>query len=360
MLRARAKANLSLRICGKLPSGYHFLQSVVCPLSLADSVRIELHKGSSDIECETRCSPALKRHFDSCSALDPAVAERVHSLSSAKNLAAKAARLMSDELHLPFGARIEVEKAIPLEAGLGGGSADAAAVIVGINELLDLGLPPARLFELGAKVGSDVPALIADSLVLMTGRGEELSAVEGPENWTAGIELLVIKPLQSVSTASAYSMFDCRTSISERNIHEFGPFSESALSMLREQSLRLVTSDSADDEADKQLTLLTREGISGGPILGSRSRALPRFVNDFQSVILGHYAEIRAASEQLTVAGADQVLLAGSGSALIGVFGCDAENVSTEEREANDAAKASVIADALQRGWFVSESRFEP
>ncbi len=142
-VEAYAKVNLTLEVLGLRSDGYHDLRSVVLPVSLADTIEVERADGVSS---------------------DSGIPG---------DLCVKAAEALG------VGARIRVSKRIPAGGGLGGGSADAAAVLVALNSLYGLGHSPARLAEIGAEVGSDVPALVlAHCLrapVLMEGRGERVS-----------------------------------------------------------------------------------------------------------------------------------------------------------------------------------------
>lgn len=149
ILEAHAKINLTLEILGVRPDGYHDLRSVVVPIPLHDDVTLEL--------------------------ADDVVVEMPGDLPQERNLAWKAAQALRRATGSTKGARIVIEKRIPQGAGLGGGSADAAAVLNGLNELWELGLSKARLCEIAAEVGSDVPALTFGGPVLMEGRGERVT-----------------------------------------------------------------------------------------------------------------------------------------------------------------------------------------
>ena len=146
---AHAKINLTLEILGVRPDGYQDLRSVVVPIPLHDDV-----------------------------ARDPADAISVEmpgEIPQERNLAWRAAQALRQATGCARGVRIVLGKRIPQGAGLGGGSADAAAVLNGLNELWGLGLPKARLCGIAAAVGSDVPALTLGGPVLMEGRGERVT-----------------------------------------------------------------------------------------------------------------------------------------------------------------------------------------
>lgn len=147
-LAAHAKINLTLEILGARPDGYHDLRSVVVPVPLHD-----------DVELTTASAISVDMPGD---------------VPPERNLAWKAAQALRRVTGCASGVRIAVKKRIPMGAGLGGGSADAAAVLRGLNELWGLRLPVSRLCEIAAEVGSDVPALVLGGPVLMEGRGERV------------------------------------------------------------------------------------------------------------------------------------------------------------------------------------------
>ena len=151
-LQARAKLNLTLEVLGKRPDGYHETASIMQTLELADTVTVE------------PCDSVIV----TCSAPD---------LDNESNLAWKAADLLRREYGVATGARISIEKHIPESAGLGGGSADAATTMVGLNSLWGLGLSPDQLRALAAELGSDVPFLVDGGTAIALGRGERIRSL---------------------------------------------------------------------------------------------------------------------------------------------------------------------------------------
>ena len=148
-VEANAKVNFTLEVFGKRADGYHALRSVVMPISLSDTLDIEVTEDGS-ITSDTG--------YDD-------------------DLCVKAARVLRSQisdLRSQIGAAIHVTKRIPAGGGLGGGSADAAAVLRTLNELWKVGLSREELAEIGAQVGSDVPALVMGGPVVMEGRGEKV------------------------------------------------------------------------------------------------------------------------------------------------------------------------------------------
>jgi 4-diphosphocytidyl-2-C-methyl-D-erythritol kinase len=177
-LRAPAKVNLRLDVLGKRPDGYHEIRTWICPISLADELHIE-KVSSAQITI-------------SCTHPDLPLGE--------ENLAHRAAALFLKEHALSGGAQIEIIKHIPMAAGLGGGSSDAAAVLKGMNILWDTNVPLDRLMELGAQIGADVPFFIFGKGAVMGGRGEQVIQPLLPlKLW-----VLLINPGLPLSTKQVY------------------------------------------------------------------------------------------------------------------------------------------------------------
>lgn len=173
---AKAKVNLTLDILGKRDDGYHEVEMIMQSIDLADIVTLE---DAENIIVETD--------------LDELADDRT-------NLAYRAAELLRDTYGKGRGAHIRIEKKIPLAAGLAGGSSDAAAVLLGLNELWKLGLDIDKLTALGARLGSDVPFCMIGGTMLAKGRGEVLARVPSLGEYP----LVLVKPPLGVSTAAAY------------------------------------------------------------------------------------------------------------------------------------------------------------
>ena len=172
-IAAYAKVNFTLEVLGVRPDGYHELRSVVVPISLADEVVLEPADEVTleVVGCGGRGATALP------------------DIGVEDNLAMRAARLMRRVSGRKEGVAITLEKRIPVGGGLGGGSADAAAVLNGLNEMWRLGIPKLELAGLGAEIGSDVPALVLGGPVLMEGRGERVTECLVPGAVVPGAEL---------------------------------------------------------------------------------------------------------------------------------------------------------------------------
>jgi 4-diphosphocytidyl-2-C-methyl-D-erythritol kinase len=177
---APAKINLGLEILRKRPDGYHEIATILQALRLTDTVTLTLRP---DPGIDLRVRPA---------GIDLGPPER--------NLAFRAAELVPALKGQPAGLAITLVKRIPVGAGMGGGSADAAAVLLGLGLIRRGGMPLERLEDLGASLGSDVPFFFRGGTQLATGRGERLQPAPP---WT-GRHLVVAHPNRSLSTASIY------------------------------------------------------------------------------------------------------------------------------------------------------------
>ncbi len=188
---APAKINLSLSILGKRPDGFHEIESLMVPLTLADKLLIEPtdFKATSSDEV----TPAPRNIEFTCS--DSTLP------NDDNNLVVRAARRFFETTSLPGGIKIHLEKGIPHGAGLGGGSSDAAATLSGLNTLFGQPLPPETLHALAAEIGSDVPFFLAKSAAVCRGRGEQVEPTHFPHT----LPLLLIKPTFGIPTPWAYS-----------------------------------------------------------------------------------------------------------------------------------------------------------
>ena len=179
-LPAPAKINLFLHVVGRRPDGYHLLQTAFRMLARWDSLAFSPRQDG-----EIRLARPL-----------PGVPEET-------NLCIRAARLLQAESGIRQGATISLEKRLPMGGGLGGGSSDAATVLLALNHLWETGLPRRRLMELGLSLGADVPFFIFGKSAFAEGVGEELQPLSLPEAW-----YLVLEPPVSVPTAEIFSAPD--------------------------------------------------------------------------------------------------------------------------------------------------------
>lgn len=183
VVNAAAKINLFLDILALLPNGYHSLFMVMQSVGLADTVELEQTKGGKiTISCSESALPTDETNI-------------AHKAAAAF---LKAADLEGKGLH------VHIEKRIPLAAGLAGGSADAAAVIAGLNKLFDTGLSEKQLYEIGLSVGSDVPFCLTGGTMLVQDTGGVLTPLPA----LPPCFVVLAKPAIGVSTKWAYSAYD--------------------------------------------------------------------------------------------------------------------------------------------------------
>jgi len=177
-LRAPAKVNLRLDILGKRPDGYHEIKTWIYPISLADELHIERVK-TARITVSS-ASPELPL--------------------GEENLAYRAATLLIKERGLAGGVRIEIIKHIPVAAGLGGGSSDAAAVLKAMNILWGRNIPAQELMEMGARIGADCPFFVVGKAAIMEGKGERVASYLPPlKAW-----MVLINPGHPLATKQVY------------------------------------------------------------------------------------------------------------------------------------------------------------
>jgi 4-diphosphocytidyl-2-C-methyl-D-erythritol kinase len=175
---AHAKINISLDVLGKREDGYHELRMIMQTIDLHDRVMIETTEDVGiTLECDNKWVP-----------------------TDSRNTVWKAAKLLMEHCGIKSGIKINIRKRIPIAAGLAGGSADAAAVLRGLNKLFFAGLDQSKLKELGRQVGADVPFCIEGGTMLAEGIGERLT----PLRDFGGVDIVLVKPKIGVSTAWVY------------------------------------------------------------------------------------------------------------------------------------------------------------
>ncbi len=180
ILDTPAKLNLMLHITGRRPDGYHCLQTVFQFIDLND--RLELHlRGDGQIQRDQHNS----------------------QVAAEQDLVIRAAQLLQNRYDVSYGVTINIDKHIPMGGGLGGGSSDAAATLMGLNKLWNLQLSNQELQRIGLELGADVPVFIFGQNAWAEGVGEQLQAVELPQKW-----YLVIHPGVFVSTARIFAAND--------------------------------------------------------------------------------------------------------------------------------------------------------
>ncbi len=280
-LKAPAKINWFLNVLGRRSDGYHEIQSLIQKVTIYDVLTLSLPEETA----RAGLHPGLTR-------ADSIVIETAAPIPLKQNLIYKAALLLKTRYGIEKGVTISLEKNIPMGAGLGGGSSDAAAALAGLNSVWSLGLSPGELTRMAEELGSDVPFFLDGALSYVQGRGEKII----PCNAQESADLLLVKPSFEVSTAWVYKNFAILTKKDE-NVNNIKHF----------------------------IRNIERAELSG--ITGSLS-------NDLESVTIGSYPVIAEIKEMLCNQGAVFSLMSGSGSTVFGVF---------ESRK--KAEEASVVFD---------------
>ncbi|MCP5110578.1 MAG: 4-(cytidine 5'-diphospho)-2-C-methyl-D-erythritol kinase [bacterium] len=286
-VRALAKINLSLKVLGKRPDGYHELRTIFQTISLGD-------------ELEVRFEPGRRTRFELESSLD-----------IPDNLVLKAARLVMRAMAVKGRVQFRLRKRIPMRGGMGGGSSDAAAVLLALPVLAGKALPQAKLTELAAKLGSDVPFFLLGGTALGLGRGEELHPL--PE--AGPLRGLAVFPGVEVPTPAAYQAL--KRELTDR----LGPY--------KMNSFQTLTRSLGDG--------LTVEGWAAAS------------ENDFEPYALNRYPQIARARRKLLRLGGQPVMMCGSGSSLFGIF---------EDRRMLEQARLSFRDVATETFALVSRARY--
>jgi len=248
LINSPAKINLRLEILGKREDGYHEIRTLLQKISLYDTIRFSLRKGRG-ISISTN-HPSLP--------------------VGKENLVYRAAMMLLERSDYKGGISIRIHKGIPLGAGLGGGSSNAATTLKALNQLLDTSFSQKELTRLGLEIGADVPFFLMEGAAIGTGIGEKLKKVELPHLW-----YLLINPNFEVSTRWAYQNFI----LTKRRFHY------NILKFLRTPS---------------EISRILR--------------------NDLEEVVRAFHPQIDRMAEILCSAGAAGALMTGSGPTVFGVF----------------------------------------
>ncbi len=273
-LRCAAKINLSLDVTGRRPDGYHDLESIFQTVGVYDVLSVSVGEGGGiTLCCDTPGVPCDER-----------------------NLAWRAANAFLQASGAACSVHIALEKHIPSGAGMGGGSADAAAVLYALNLLLDCGYSNETLREIGTPLGADVPFLLLGGTAYAEGIGEKLTALPT----LPALPLVLLKGTQSISTPAAYRAIDAL----EDPPH---PATGQVLEAIRTQNI---------------------------PLLAMSCGNLFEEVSDCE--------DVRRAKQTLLEAGARCAVMTGSGSAVFGIF----DSMEAASRCAEQAAEAFDFAKA--------------
>jgi len=270
---APAKLNLYLRITGLRNNGYHEIVSVFAPVALYDTLRIRKRERGLEVHCRGRELPGGEG-----------------------NLVHRTASRFFENTGINEGAEIRLTKTIPVSSGLGGGSSDAAATLLGLNELWGEPLTAMQLKDIALSIGADVPFFLLRKPALARGIGEILSPIEGlPSFWYA-----IVSPHIMVSTAWAYSRVK--------------------LELTKNDNLNIIN------------------------CLGKADSNIPDILsNDLEKVTFGKYPFLRSIKTSLIELGALGSLMSGSGPSIFGLF--------NSEKKAQEAGK--VLASDTRGDVFV-------
>jgi len=250
-IKAHAKINLSLAITGIREDGYHLLDTVMASVGIYDTLKLQPAEG----------------FFFACAGGAPAGED---------NLVVRAAKSFFGAANMQAGVNMELVKRIPSQAGMGGGSADAAAALVGLNHLFGQPLSQKELLELGLKLGADVPFCMAGGMARCRGVGEEMQ----PFNAAEPLELVIIKPPKGLSTPQVFRQWD-------------------------------MSHTPAMPDNDALCSLLQT---------GKASLAAQQFINTLQQPAEELCPQIAQAIAALEECGALKAFMTGSGSAVVGMF----------------------------------------
>ena len=291
---AFAKINLGLAVLNRRPDGYHDIETVFQAISLFEDVTV-------------RMQPSTERAVElACDRED---------LANESNLAWRAADALLSRIGLRARVRVEIRKTLPVGAGLGGGSSDAAAVLRAINAMRFNAIPHAVLHGIASELGSDVPYFLMGGRAVASGRGTELRAV--PDLPKAAVVLVL--PGIEVSTAWAYRALARARAAGELT----------AVPVRRKIGVLGRAADWFEG------------GSLGGPI--------KRLENDFEAVVFQRFPAIRECKAKLLACGARHALLSGSGSTVFGVFDSD-------EAASGTCAKLAAEGLRVERAQFISSA----
>lgn len=320
---APGKLNLVLRILGRRDDDYHSLWSLLTPISLYDQLTLSTHWGESDISLAVKFAPQLSSHLSALSQKDSFGQSRVDGISDPeRNLVVRAARILLEESGLKgqVGVSIELTKNLPFAAGLGGGSSDAASVLLALNKMLRLNLSRDELCSIGVRLGSDVPAFLLGELVVVSGVGDKISKFsEDPIvcDFLESIHFVLIKPLCGVDTSAAYASLKqekISTLNEEKTAQIIGGNLTSVISRIKSGFKVNQKSDTKVGFPDNNVSRALPKGMTEEGL-----ELLSEFiVNEFEEVVYRDYPLVAAAQEKLKSHGIFPTLLAGSGSSVVG------------------------------------------
>ncbi len=252
-IKARAKINLAINVLGKRKDNYHELEMVMQTIDLYDEITLEeIQDNQIVVNTNIKFLP-----------------------NDETNIAYQAARLIKDKYKINSGIKINIEKNIPVSAGLAGGSTDAAAVLKGLNQLWNLNIPEKEWMILGKQLGADVPFCIKGGAALAEGIGEVLTPIKAIDRW-----VVLVKPTLFISTADVYKNLNIDNLNQKSNIKEL---------------IKGIEND--------QLDMIHNN-----------------MINHLETVTAKKYEVIEEIKAKLIECQADMALMSGSGSAVFGLY----------------------------------------
>jgi 4-diphosphocytidyl-2-C-methyl-D-erythritol kinase len=293
-VRAHAKINLDLRVLGMRADGYHELRTVFQGISLHDTIECIPRPGPFAIECDTAGVP-LDR----------------------SNLIWKAAQALWRALRRDGDVRdmvVRLQKRIPLQAGLGGGSADAAATLLGLARVWRVPVQLSQFTDVASTLGADVPFFLAGGTALGLGRGDEVYPLADlPRHW-----IVLLVPGFGVSTAEAYGWYDDERDLGRGQAHREPQY-----------------------------------------VPGPWPSRAAQMINDLEAPIARHYPEIEQMKLSLRRSGALAAAMSGSGSTVFGLFQKKAEASAAVSRLSGTGWRV-LLTESLGRGEYARRSRPRP
>jgi 4-diphosphocytidyl-2-C-methyl-D-erythritol kinase len=289
IVRAHAKINLDLRVLGTRPDGFHELRTVFQAISVHDTVTCVPREGPFAIECDTAGVPLDRTNL-------------VWLAADALWCALRRSGPLRDVV-------VRLDKQIPLQAGLGGGSADAAATLVGLARVWGVPLRPSQLIDVGATLGADVPFFLSGGTALGLGRGDEIYPLADlPRHW-----IVLLVPGFGVSSRDAYAWYD----------------------------------------GERELSRALREPQH---VPGPWPSRAAQMINDLEAPIARHHPEIDQMKAALRRAGALAAAMTGSGSTVFGLFQKAADARQAVQRLSGSGWRV-ILTESLGRSEYARRSR---
>jgi 4-diphosphocytidyl-2-C-methyl-D-erythritol kinase len=313
-LKSPAKVNLRLEILKKRGDGYHEIRTIFQKLNLSDTIQFSLGKERGITITTSHTGLPVGEN----------------------NLVYKAARAILSRSGYRGGVYAHIEKRIPLGAGLGGGSSNAAATLKALNQLLGLGLSIEELMTMGIRIGADVPFFFLDAGAIATGIGEKLERVELPHLW-----YILIYPNFEVLSRWAYQNFQAT-----RGLRQTLPARAGA----KASSVSIPSNLQSLDRADKGLTKM-KFRIKIREFLATPAGIPGILLNDLEEVVSKEFPQIGQMKEILSAAGSMGTLMTGSGPTVFGLF---------SDRKDSLRAYRKIKNRVKENGWIVLQAHSIP